>query len=276
MASAQFDGKVAVVTGGGSGIGAALSQALARAGALVIVADIDEIKAQAVVQTITQCGGQAEARHVDVRDEESFCVLIHDLITRHEHVDYLFNNAGIAVTGEARDLTLAHWRRVIDVNLYGVVNGIQQVYPLMAARGQGHIINIASLAGLVPFPTNSPYAAAKHAVVGLSMSLRAEAADLGVKVSVVCPGFIESNIYQASEVVNVPRECMLANIPFRLVAADDAAQRILKGMVRNEAIMVFPGYARVLWWLYRMRATFATGIGLKMVRDLRKIRGQPA
>ena len=97
----------------------------------------------------------------------------------------MFNNAGIAVAGDSRDLNLDHWRKVTDVNYWGVVYGSKFAFDAMAKQGHGHIVNIASLAGLIPFPTNLPYSATKHAVVGMSMSLRAEGADLGVNVSVV-------------------------------------------------------------------------------------------
>jgi NAD(P)-dependent dehydrogenase (short-subunit alcohol dehydrogenase family) len=115
--------------------------------------------------------------------------LVSDLVARYGVLDYIFNNAGISVCADARDLEIAHWRKVIDVNLMGVVYGTHAAYQQMVKQGHGHIVNIASLAGLVPFPTNAPYAASKHAVVGLSLSMRTEGEALGVKVSAVCPGF---------------------------------------------------------------------------------------
>jgi NAD(P)-dependent dehydrogenase (short-subunit alcohol dehydrogenase family) len=264
--------QVAIVTGGASGIGQALCHALATRGILVIVADINAEGARHVAAAICQRGGQAAAHTVDVADADSVKQLVQHTVATHRRLDYLFNNAGIAVTADTRDLRLEHWHRVIGVNLMGVIYGVQAAYPIMAQQGYGHIVNIASLAGLLPYPTNLPYATTKHAVVGLSLSLRAEAADLGVKVSVVCPGWVQSGIYAASPTLNVRQEQMQSALPFKLMETDTAAQRILAGVARNQPVIIFPLYARMLWWVYRMRATWLNGIGLKMIRGLRQLR----
>ncbi len=264
--------QVAIVTGGASGIGQALCNALATRGILVIVADINAEGARHVAAAIRQRGGQAAAHGVDVADADSVKQLVQHTVAMHRRLDYLFNNAGIAVTADTRDLRLEHWHRVIGVNLMGVIYGVQAAYPIMAQQGYGHIVNIASLAGLLPYPTNLPYATTKHAVVGLSLSLRAEAADLGVKVNVACPGWVQSGIYAASPTLNVRQEQMQSTLPFKLMETDTAARRILAGVARNQPVIIFPLYARVLWWVYRMRATWLNGIGLKMIRGLRQLR----
>ena len=264
--------KVAIVTGGASGIGRALCHALAARGTMVIVADINAEGAKGVAAAIRQRGGQAAAHTVDVADADSVKQLVQHTLAMHRRLDYLFNNAGIAVTADARDLGIEHWHQVIAVNLLGVIYGVQAAYPIMVQQGHGHIVNTASLAGLLPYPTNLPYATTKHAVVGLSLSLRAEAADLGVKVSVICPGWVQSGIYAASPTLNVRSEQVQAALPFKLMQADTAAQRILAGVARNQPVIVFPLYARVLWWAYRMRATWLNALGFKLIRDLRRLR----
>jgi NAD(P)-dependent dehydrogenase (short-subunit alcohol dehydrogenase family) len=264
--------QVAIVTGGASGIGQALCHALAARGAAVIVADINPAGALDVAAAIRDRGGHAAAQQVDVADAGSVCALVEHTLATYQRLDYMFNNAGIAVTADARDYGLEHWNRVIAVNLLGVIHGVQAAYPVMARQGHGHIVNTASLAGLIPFPTNLPYATTKHAVVGLSLSLRAEAADLGIKVSVVCPGWIQSGIYAASPTLNVRPEHGQAAVPFKLMETNAAAQRILAGVARNQPVIVFPLYARVIWWVYRMRLTWLTGLGLRLIRDLRKMR----
>lgn len=266
-------GNVAVITGAGSGIGRALALALGGEGATVVASDIDAGAAAAVAETINAAGvGKAEAHGVDVTDAAAVRALVESAASTHGRLDLMFNNAGIAVSGDARDLEVAHWRKVIEVNLMGVVHGADAAYKVMAAQGSGHIVNIASLAGLVPFPSNCPYSATKHAVVGLSMSLRLEGEDLGVRVSAVCPGFVESNIYTASEAVNLPAEELAKSVPFRKVPAEEAARRILRGVDRNRAIIVFPGYARLAWWLYRLNAALSMPAGRQMIRDLRRLR----
>ena len=144
---------------------------------------------------------------------------------------------------------------------------------VMTRQGSGHIVNIASLAGLIPFPTNAPYATSKHAVVGLSVSLREEGAALGVKVSAVCPGFIESNIFRDTPFINVPREEILKGVPFKPMDTDLAATRILQGVERNQAIISFPGYARFIWRLYRLWPGLIALLNRRLVRDLRRVRG---
>lgn len=264
--------QVAMVTGGASGIGQALCHALAARGVAVIVADINAEGAAAVAATIRQRGGQAAAHTVDVTDATSVQQLVQHTLATYRRLDYLFNNAGIAVTADARDLRLAHWHQVISVNLLGVIHGVQAAYPFMAQQGHGHIVNTASLAGLLPYPTNLPYATTKHAVVGLSLALRVEAADLGVKVSVVCPGTVQSGIYAASPILHVRREQMQPALPFKLMEADAAAQRILAGVARNRPVIIFPWYARMFWWVYRMRATWLNPLGVRLIRDLRRLR----
>ncbi len=264
--------QVAIVTGGASGIGQALCHALAERGAMVIVADINAEGAENVAVAIRRGARQAAAHAVDVTDAFSVQQLVQHTLATQRRIDYLFNNAGVAVTADARDFRLEHWHKVIDVNLLGVIYGVQAAYPIMAQQGHGHIVNIASLAGLLPYPTNLPYTTTKHAVVGLSLALRAEAADLGVKVSVVCPGNVQSGIYAASPALNVRSEQLSTALPFKILETDVAARRILAGVARNQPLIIFPLYARVVWWLYRMRPTLLHPLGVKLIRNLRRLR----
>ena len=268
----EFKDTLAVITGGANGIGRALARELSQAGARLVIADINDELGNALAAEITAAGGRAYYRHVDVSDAEQMSHFVTTTRAQDGVIDYFFNNAGISIAGDSRDLTFEHWRKVTDVNYWGVVYGSKLAFDTMAAQGHGHIVNIASLAGLIPFPTNLPYSATKHAVVGLSMSLRAEGADLGVNVSVVCPGFIDSNIYQASEMINIPKAEVIASIPFKLVDTDVAARKILQGVSRNKAIIVFPRYANLIWGLYRLSHRFTQRLSLQTIRDLRKVR----
>ena len=200
----SLENKIAVVTGGGAGIGEALCRELARRGARVVVADINGDDADRVATALTGDGGLAQARRVDVADEQDVKRLVEETAAAHGRLDYLFNNAGIAIGGDARDLTPAQWRRVLDVDLYGVLHGTLAAYPIMVKQGSGHIINTSSATGLLPQPINAPYCTAKHAIVGLSLSLRLEGADLGVKVSAVCPGYVRTSIYQNTALAACP------------------------------------------------------------------------
>src|SRR5262245_57142805 len=135
-----FDGAVALVTGGASGIGAALGRELARRGASVVLADRDGDLAQAETVRIIASGGRAESATLDVRDAAAFAALVADVFQRHGRLDYLFNNAGIAVGGEVSDLTLEDWREAVEVNLMGVVHGVAAAWPRLVAQRFGHVV----------------------------------------------------------------------------------------------------------------------------------------
>lgn len=270
-----FRDAVVLVTGGASGLGRALCLELGRRGSRVVVTDVQEEGARAVAEAIAAAGGRATAAVLDVRDAAAFERLVGDTLAAHGRLDYLFNNAGLAVAGEARDMTLDHWRQVLDVNLGGVLHGCAAAYPRMASQGSGHIVNVSSLAGLAGMAMSAPYATSKFAVVGLSLTLRAEGADLGVKVSAVCPGFIRTAIFDAGTYVGLKKEGLLSLLPFGMMDADKAARALLRGVERNRAIIVFPFYARLLWWLGRLSPGLSVLVNRKVARDTRRLGQSP-
>jgi NAD(P)-dependent dehydrogenase (short-subunit alcohol dehydrogenase family) len=206
MKKAAWQGKVAFVTGGASGIGRALCEELAARGAEVVVADRQAALAEEVARGIRGHGGRASACELDVCDAEAFRKAAASTIAKSGQIDYLFNNAGIAVGGEVANYKAADWDDVIDVNLRGVAYGVSAVYPHMMSRGRGHIVNTASVAGLLPPPEAVSYTATKHAVVGLSRALRIEASRYGVRVSALCPGVIRTPILTGGKFgrMNIP------------------------------------------------------------------------
>jgi NAD(P)-dependent dehydrogenase (short-subunit alcohol dehydrogenase family) len=267
----DFKGKVAVVTGGASGIGRELCRQLGGHGATVIVADINREGAEEVASSIAEAGGRARAALVDVTDAEEMGKLIQDTAAEFGGLHYMFNNAGIAIGGEARDMDWEHWRRMLDINLMGVIHGSRAAYSLMVAQGLGHIVNTASGAGLFPIANSTPYVMTKHGVVGLSRSLRAEGADLGVKVSVVCPAMVDTPIFDAAAYPNLDRKRFVASIPrFLLNDVNHAVRAILRGVSRNQGIIIDSWYGRLMWWTYRYLPAL-THLGNRfMVRDTRR------
>ena len=268
-----FAGAVAVVTGGASGIGQALCEALARRGTRVVVADRNAAGADEVARAIAAAGGQARGAAVDVTDAGAVEQLIDGTVREHGRIDFLFNNAGIGVFGEELDVSLEDWRQVINVNLWGVVHGIRAAYPRMVRQGSGHIVNTASLAGLSPACLELSYTASKYAVVGLSRGLRAEGAAYGVKVSVVCPGFINTPILRVTELRRpIDRERLLALAPTPLPPAR-CAQIVLRGVEKNRSVIPVTGHAWLGWFLERLSPALTDRIWLAYVRKVRSLPG---
>ncbi|HEX4497481.1 MAG TPA: SDR family oxidoreductase [Thermoanaerobaculia bacterium] len=269
MAS-PFQNAVAVVTGGASGIGRALCEEMGRRGAIVVVTDIQAEAARAVAEGITAAGGRASAAALDVVDPAAFERLLDETIAAHGRLDYLFNNAGMAAAGEMQTIPLDLWHKVMDVNLWGVVHGARAAYARMVPQGSGQIVNVASLAGIGGMAIGSPYAASKFAVVGLSLTLRAEGADLGIKVNAVCPAYIQTRIFENGAYAGTSAEGVKSLIPFKFVDVDVAARKVLRGVERNKAMIVFPFYAKLLWWSTRLHPALAVNVNRKTARAFRR------
>ncbi|WP_244897695.1 SDR family NAD(P)-dependent oxidoreductase [Mycobacterium alsense] len=271
--TARMSGKVAFVTGGASGIGAALAATLADGGAEVWIADRQIDAARELAGRLDGGGAKAHAIELDVRDYPSFGRAVAEAVRGAGRIDYLFNNAGIGVGGEVDSYTLDDWNDVFDVNLRGVVHGIQAVYPIMIGQGSGHIVNTASMAGLVATPGAASYTATKHAVVGISKALRAEAARHGVRVSVLCPGAIRTPIltfgkYGRYEGVS-DEELLKFWGPTRPMAPEDFARRALRAVSRNHAIIVLPAWWKAVWYLDRLSPSLSMWAARLTLRRIR-------
>ncbi|MEW5736949.1 MAG: SDR family oxidoreductase [Thermodesulfobacteriota bacterium] len=265
-----FQGKVAVVTGAGAGIGAELARHLARQGAHVVVTGRSPGNVGETACRLRDDGLSAEDCLLDVSDPAQVEAVYRRIAEKHGRLDLAFHNAGISIAGEMRDLDLCQWKKVIDVNLMGVLYGTVVAYSIMAGRGTGHIVNISSLAGLLPFPVKAPYSATKHAIVGLSTTLRAEAADLGVRVTVACPGLVATDIWTKTPIMGATPEDVLGIIRAPMMSAEKAAEKILEGTAKNRAVITFPFSARALWYLYRIHPGILDPLGRKLMRDFRR------
>ncbi|MET3960837.1 NAD(P)-dependent dehydrogenase (short-subunit alcohol dehydrogenase family) [Marmoricola sp. OAE513] len=252
-----YVGKTAIVTGGGSGIGAALVTALRQAGAIAVVADLEP---------------GAEGRALDVTDAEAVQALVDDVVAEHGRLDLLFNNAGITFIGETQDITLAQWNKIIDVNIRGVVHGVAAAYPQMIKQGSGTIVNTASMGGLMAAGLITSYVTTKHAVVGLSAALRSEAAAYGVGVTVVCPAAVDTPILDQGEIGRISgRDYYLKGQGVRN-PVDPAvlAGKVLEAVAAGEAMVIEPVQARMAYRLQRLAPGFTRRASVKFVDKQRK------
>ena len=268
-------GKVAFVTGGGSGIGAALSAKLVDAGAQVWIADRQFDHAKTLAQRLDASGARAHAVELDVRDPAAVRRAIDAVVDAAGRLDYLFNNAGIGIGGEVDTLTLDDWSDIIDVNLRGVIHGVDAAYPIMIKQGSGHIVNTASMAGLITTSAQAAYSSTKHAVVALSKTLRVEGKTHGVRVSVLCPGVVRTPILTGGEYGHnrsISRENQQKlGEALRPMDPDEFADQALRAVMRNQAIIVVPRWWKALWYLERMSPALsmrAAATALKRTRQV--------
>ncbi len=267
---------VAIVTGGASGIGRALAEALAKRGCEVVLADLQVDAAQEVVSRIAAAGGKATAAMVNVADFTALERLVKETVERTGRLDYMFNNAGIGIGGNVSHYGIDDWNRIIDVNLRGVVHGVQAAYKVMTAQGFGHIVNTASMAGLMTSPGMAAYSMTKHAVVGLSKALRAEAAHLGVRVTVLCPGVVRTAILESGGkygkmLVKVPPEMQKRMWEqFKPMPAEQFAEKALDAIAKNEAIVIIPSWWKNIWRLHRFFPLFSLSLSQKQFQGMQK------
>jgi NAD(P)-dependent dehydrogenase (short-subunit alcohol dehydrogenase family) len=215
MTDKSFEGQVAVVTGGASGIGRNIAEELARRGAAVAIADIHAARMEETLASLEELGAAALAVACDVTSDEQVARLHAAVMERFGRVDVLCNNAGIAAVGSPWRMEIADWQRALDVNLLGVVRGVRAFVPAMVERGSGYVVNTASVAGIWAFTWGAtPYITSKFAVVGLSEGLARDLRPLGVGVSVLCPGRVATNLGESAMFAGVPAEHAAGWCPF--------------------------------------------------------------
>lgn len=246
-----FTGQVAVVTGAASGIGRGICETLCDEGAVVYAADIQERALETLVEAANGPGEIVGVR-LDVTNEDDFTEVIAKVTEERGQLDLMVNNAGMGVVGDFRKIALEDIRRITDVNLWGVIYGTKAAYEIMAAQGHGHIVNIASPAGVMPVPMQTTYAMTKHAVVGLSRSLRIEAAVYGVKVSAALPGLVSSGFFDAAKVYGAyDFKQEMDDLPIQPIPPRRAGEYVLAGIRANRELISFPTSNRLILWLFR-------------------------
>jgi NADP-dependent 3-hydroxy acid dehydrogenase YdfG len=260
-----FAGKVAVVTGAGSGIGQALAIELARSGAKVAISDINSEGLAATEERLKAIGAPVKADRLDVTEREAFQVYADAVVEHFGKVNQIYNNAGIAFAGDVEATAFKDIEKVMDVDFWGVVNGTKVFLPHLIASGDGHIINVSSVFGLFSVPGQAAYNAAKFAVRGFTEALRQEMILAGhpVKVTTVHPGGIKTNIVRNMTAVDsIDKGDLAENFDKKLAktSPQKAARIILDGVRKNRARVLVGSDAKVLDVIVR-----ATGSGYQRV-----------
>ena len=245
-----FDAKVVVITGAGSGIGRALARNLADRGAILALSDVDEA---GLAETAGLLAGKAKVRtdRLDVRDRAAVTAYAESVNAEFGRVNTVINNAGVALTGNVLDLAYEDFEWIIDIDFWGVVNGTKEFLPYLIASGDGHVVNLSSLFGLLAMPSQSAYNAAKFAVRGFTESLRQEMIIAGhpVQVSCVHPGGIKTAIARNARAAAGENQSDLAAYFDKKLAkttAEKAAEIIVGGVLRNKPKIVVGADAKAL------------------------------
>ncbi|WP_351235290.1 SDR family oxidoreductase [Streptomyces sp. NPDC002133] len=253
-ARSPLGGRVVAVTGAGRGIGRAVADILAGAGALVALGDLDGASARTAAQEICRAGGQAAGFALDVTDTASFAAFLDRAEERLGPVDVLVNNAGIMWVGPFAEEAEQTAVRQFDVNVHGVLRGMKLAVPRMRARGSGHIVNIASAASKVTLMGEATYAATKHAVLGYSSAVRAELRGSGVRVSLVMPGVVDTELAIGTSAGATRR-----------LTPQDVARTVLGVVLRPRPEVFVPRHIALVPWVCALLPARARAGWLRLV-----------
>ncbi len=248
--------KVVVITGAASGIGQASAVEFAGKGADLLVSDINEEGLKETISLVEAKGRKAVPFAADVSKADQVEAMIKKGIEAFSRIDVLMNNAGVGMAGEMRYLSLKDWEWIVGINLWGPIYGVHFVLPHMIERGTGHIVNVASSAGLIASPGMSAYSTTKFGIVGFSEVLRTELAPYGIGMTVVCPGFVKTNIFSKTEVRGMKDEEEARKLPpFLGISKEACARKIVKAVEQNK-FLIIPGPEMKVVYTFKRFAPF--------------------
>lgn len=249
----DFEGATAVVTGGASGLGRAFCEELGMRRARVLIGDVDRDGAEETADRVRGLGGEARVERCDVREAAQVSALAEVADEWLGATDLLINNAGVAVGGPIGDISLEDWKWQVDINLWGVIHGCHFWVPRMRSRGHGHVLNVASAAGLLAPPQMGPYNVTKAGVIALSETLHAELKRNGIRVTALCPTFFVTKIADSSRgVTDEQGRAAIRRVMERSkVQAPDVARCALDAVARGELYCLPMRDGRVSWLLKR-------------------------
>lgn len=255
--------KTIAITGGASGLGKAMALRYARAGWGVAIADINDERGAETLQELNNLCGNAFYQNVNVREAEQVEAWRDAIIKRWGHIDVVINNAGIASHGGIAESSLEDWDFAIDINLMGVVRGCKFFSQVMKEQGYGHIVNIASMAGLIHSPEMNSYNATKAAVVALSETMQFELAPFGIGTTVVCPGFFQTNLAESTRSPDAHAQAHVSKmLATSDLTADDIADQVYSAVESNQfLLMPHKSYRNTWYWKRFMPSLYNNKMG---------------
>jgi NAD(P)-dependent dehydrogenase (short-subunit alcohol dehydrogenase family) len=255
----DLTGQIALVTGGGRGIGASIARELADAGMKVAVSSRTREEVEAVADEIGAAGGTVSYHApADVSDHGAVTTMAREIHAAHGSLDLVINVAGISTWGSIENLEHAHWRRQVDVNLMGPINVLSGFVPAMIEAGRGgHVVNVSSAAGLFGLPWHAAYSAAKFGLRGVSEVLRFDLRRHGIGVTLVCPGAVDTPLVDSVQIVGVDRsrapiQALTQHFRARAVTPERAAAAILDGVRKGRYLVFTSNDIRALYWSQRL------------------------
>jgi len=257
----RIDGKKVVITGAASGLGRALSLALARKGCRVGIVDINTEGAQETLEMVEQAGGSGEIYELDVRVVIDWEAMADHFFRSWGGVDVLVNNAGVVSVGYVGDIPIEDWEWIFSINFWGMVYGCHAFIPRMKAQGGGYIVNVASAAWIMALPEMAPYNTTKAAVVALSETLRGELAPWKIGVTAVCPMFFDTHLLDDMRYTD-EFEVEFAHATFdnARMTADEVAQAVVKAVQKRKLYIVPQASGKVLWMIKRLHPGLWHGV----------------
>jgi short-subunit dehydrogenase len=243
--------KRALVTGAASGIGRAIALELARRGVRLFLLDRDTAALARVVAEAELLGVEAVACSCDLREPTQISGAVQAVLARWNGLDLLVNNAGIVYYGPTHEMSQAQWDSVIQVNLLAPIQLIYELLPVLRQQREAHILNVASITGLVPKRRIAAYQTTKAALIGLSQSLRFEYSPYGIGVSVICPGFVDTNLLKSAEQTGMTKTQPKLK-SWWVISPQRVAKVAVRAIERNRGVVVTPLLAKLFWWMQRL------------------------
>jgi len=256
--SSKFPRKRAFITGAASGLGAALCRTLAADGWTLGMCDVREELLREEAKHVDAAGGVGHVLVLDVTDRNAYRKTAKEFLASYDGIDLLVNNAGVATGGPMEDCPLEDWQWLLEINLMGVVNGCHFFVPRFKEQRSGHILNVASMAAIVPVPRMAAYCTAKAGVKMLSEVLHNELIDHDVGVSVLMPDFFRTNIHESVRGGDAMQARLLVN--GARYSAEEVAKAALAAVARGELHIPFGRRTRLYWWLQRLAPGFFSSL----------------